>query len=69
MFSEISSACLFDSQTRQECLEALDSPLAKLTEAFNFEKYPAVIVDCIKREVAKKKVSDQDPSKEASTVV
>ena len=63
MFSEISSACLFDSQTRQECLEALDSPLAKLTEAFNFEKYRAEIVDCIKREVAKKKISNQEPSK------
>ena len=54
MFSEISSPSLFDSQTGQECLEALDNPLAKLTEAFNFEKYRAVIVDCIKREVAKK---------------
>lgn len=62
-FSKISSPCLFDSQTRQECLEALDSPLAKLTEAFNFEKYRAEIVDCIKREVAKKKISNQEPSK------
>lgn len=45
-FAKVSSPCLFDYQTRKEALEVNGSPLAKLFDAFNFEKYRLDIVDC-----------------------
>lgn len=58
-FAKVSSPCLFDYQTRREALEVNGSPLAKLFDAFNFEKYRLDIVDCVKRETAKKKLASK----------
>ena len=58
-FAKVSSPCLFDYQTRKEALEVNGSPLAKLFDAFNFEKYRLDIVDCVKRETAKKKLASK----------
>ena len=40
-------------------LEAYGSPLAKLIDTFNFEKYRSDIVACVKRETAKKKLTSE----------
>lgn len=58
-FAKVSSPCLFDYQTRKEALEASGSPLAKLIDTFNFEKYRSDIVACVKRETAKKKLASE----------
>lgn len=58
-FAKVSSPCLFDYQTRKEALEACGSPLAKLIDTFNFEKYHSDIVACVKRETAKKKLASE----------
>ena len=58
-FAKVSSPCLFDYKTRKEALEVNGSPLAKLIAAFNFEKYRSDIVDCVKRETAKKKLTSE----------
>lgn len=53
--------CLFETRTLKEQLEDLKSPLAGLTDAFNFEKYRPQIIACIQRETTKQKISNQAP--------
>ena len=48
--------CLFETRTLKEQLEDLKSPLASLTDAFNFEKYRPQIIACIQRETTKQKI-------------
>ena len=53
--------CLFETRTLKEQLEDLKSPLASLTDAFNFEKYRPQIIACIQRETTKQKIANQAP--------
>ena len=46
---------LFDA-SRKETLKSLGSPLANLTDAFNFERHREKITECVKRETLKKRL-------------
>lgn len=49
--------CLLDQESRKEVLERLGSPLAKLIDLFNFERFRSKITECVKTETQKKRLA------------
>ena len=49
--------CLLDQESRKEVLERLGSPLAKLIDVFNFERFRSQITECVKSETQKKRLA------------